>query len=115
MNCFDDQAKMTDALNSQKFITGNYNHYAGECATKERKDKLMEILSEEHDMQFEVFSEMQKRGWYEPKPAPQQKVCEACEQFEQKDVTVAGRIIAKSKYAALCPSEEQSSDGHFCV
>ncbi len=29
MNCFDDQAKMTDALNSQKFITGNYNHYAG--------------------------------------------------------------------------------------
>lgn len=24
MNCFDDQAKMTDALNSQKFITGNY-------------------------------------------------------------------------------------------
>ena len=73
MNCFDDQAKMTDALNSQKFITGNYNHYAGECATKERKDKLMEILSEEHDMQFEVFSEMQKRGWYEPKPAPQQK------------------------------------------
>lgn len=57
MNCFDDQAKMTDALNSQKFITGNYNHYAGECATKERKDKLMEILSEEHDMQFEVFCE----------------------------------------------------------
>ena len=49
MNCFDDQAKMTD------------------------------------DMQFEVFSEMQKRGWYEPKPAPQQKVCEACEQFEQKE------------------------------
>ena len=29
MNCFDDQAKMTDALNSQKFIAGNYNHYAG--------------------------------------------------------------------------------------
>ena len=85
MNCFDDQAKMTDAHYSQKFITGNYNHYAGECATKERKDKLMEILSEEHDMQFEVFSEMQKRGWYEPKPAPQQKVCEACEQFEQKE------------------------------
>ena len=85
MNCFDDQAKMTDALNSQKFITGNDNHYAGECATKERKDKLMEILSEEHDMQFEVFSEMQKRGWYEPKPAPQQKVCEACEKFEQKE------------------------------
>ena len=38
MNCFDDQAKMTDALNSQKFITGNYNHYAGECATKEHKE-----------------------------------------------------------------------------
>lgn len=34
MNCFDDQAKMTDALNSQKFITGNYNHYAGELRHK---------------------------------------------------------------------------------
>ena len=37
MNCFDDQAKMTDALNSQKFITGNYNHYAGECRSEERR------------------------------------------------------------------------------
>ncbi len=87
MNTFDDQAKMTDALNTQKAITEDYNHYAGECATKKRKDKLMKILSEEHDMQFEIFSEMQKRGWYEPKPAPQQKVCEACKQFEEKEST----------------------------
>lgn len=81
METFDDQARLNDMLSSQKYITENFNHFAGECSTQARKDTLMDILSEEHDMQFEVFSEMQKRGWYEPKPAPKQKVDCACKQF----------------------------------
>lgn len=83
MTSFDDQAKMSDSLNTQKAITQQYNHYAGECATKARRDKLLDLLNEEHEMQFEVFSAMQKRGWYEPKPAEEQKKQQACEEFEQ--------------------------------
>lgn len=84
MQCFDDQAKMGDTLNTQKALTEQYNHYAGECATKTRRDKLLNILNEEHEMQFEVFSAMEKRGWYEPQPAEAQKKQQACRQFEQK-------------------------------
>ena len=82
---FDDCAKMADALRSQKFIAENYNQCAGECATKAHKDTLMEILGEEHDMQFEIFNEMQKRGWYKPKIADVQEISEACGQFRQKE------------------------------
>lgn len=81
--CFDDQARMTDVLDSEKMIAQEYNHYACECATKQHKDKLMKLLAEEHDMQFDVYSEMHKRGWYEPKQAQEDAVCEACQKFEQ--------------------------------
>ena len=50
MNNFDDQAKMGDSLNTQKNITQQYNQFAGECSTKARRNKLMDILNEEHEM-----------------------------------------------------------------
>ena len=85
MCSFDDQAKMTDSLNTQKSITQQYNHYAGECSTKSRRNKLMDILNEEHEMQYEVFSAMQKRGWYAPQQAESKKQQQACKQFTQME------------------------------
>ncbi len=85
MCSFDDQAKMTDSLNTQKSITQQYNHYAGECSTKSRRNKLMDILNEEHEMQYEVFSAMQKRGWYTPQQAESKKQQQACKQFTQME------------------------------
>ena len=78
MQCFDDQAKMGDALNTEKSIAQKYNHYAGECSTKARRDKLLGILDEEHDLQYQVFSAMEKRGWYTPKAANVKKQQQAC-------------------------------------
>lgn len=74
---YDDKTMMTDMLSTQKFITSNYNNYAGECATKQAKGKLMKILSDEHDIQFEIFEKMQAKGWYPTPPAPQDKVNQA--------------------------------------
>lgn len=85
---FNDYAMMTDSLNSQKLIAQHYNHYAGECATQQKKSKLLNILNEEHEMQFEIFKEMQKRGWYNPADAEQQKVSQACKQFQDKKKTL---------------------------
>ena len=85
---YDDRAMITDALDSQKMIAQTYNHYAGECATQQRKDKLMQLLGEEHDMQFELFSEMQKRGWYSPKQAQSQAVSAAQKQFAKEEKTL---------------------------
>ena len=77
MSTYDDKTMMTDMLASQKFIAQNYNNYAGECATKQSKAKLMKILGEEHDIQFKIFETMQSKGWYETTNAPQTKVDQA--------------------------------------
>ena len=66
---YSDREKLTDALMSQRFITGNYNSFANECAHPEIKQLAMDILSEEHSIQHDVFVEMQNRGWYEVKAA----------------------------------------------
>ncbi len=83
--CFDDQMMMNDALNTQKQIAQLYNHYAGECSTKRGMQTLMGLLQDEHDMQYEVFSQMEKRGWYTLKPAAQREVDAACKKFRQKE------------------------------
>ena len=71
---FSDKDRLQDALASQKFITENYNTFTNECVTPEVRGVFMSILKEEHDMQNEIFVEMQKRGWYQVQPAEQQKI-----------------------------------------
>ena len=71
---FSDKDILQDALASQKFVTGNYNTFTTECITPEVRGVFMSILKEEHDMQNEVFTEMQRRGWYQVQPAEQQKL-----------------------------------------
>ena len=57
-----DREMLTDALSSEKFMTDNYNNYANECASPSLMNEFMNLLSEEQ-IQHDVFSEMQKRGW----------------------------------------------------
>ena len=47
--------------------------------------EMLDILNEEHEMQFEVFSAMEKRGWYTPQPAESKKQQQACKQFTQME------------------------------
>ena len=71
---FNDQAQLTDALNSQKLMTENYNTYANECSSKELCDVMLNILNEEHRLQHEVWCEMNTRGWYQTEAAEQTKI-----------------------------------------
>lgn len=80
-NCFDDQARINDALSSQKFITDGYNTGANEAAATTVKNTLMDILEDEHKIQHDLFSQMQKRGWYQTEAAPQQKIDETKTKF----------------------------------
>ncbi len=79
-NGMQDKEWMQDILSSQKLITGNYNTFANECATPQLRDEMLCILREEHDIQADIFDEMNTRGWYPTAPAEQQKV----EQTRQK-------------------------------
>ena len=79
---FTDREIMDDILTSQKHITGVYNTFSNECVNENLQADMLSILKEEHNMQFDVFCDMQKRGWYSPAAAEQQKVTEAKTKFQ---------------------------------
>ncbi|MCL2056431.1 MAG: spore coat protein [Oscillospiraceae bacterium] len=71
---YHEKEMLTDLLASQKFVTGGYNTFANECATPAIKTDFVNILTEEHRLQNEIFCEMHKRGWYQTEAADQNKV-----------------------------------------
>lgn len=79
---FSDQEMLDDALTSQKFITDGYNTFANECADPALKTEFMNLLSEEHQIQHELFGEMLGRGWYQVSPAPQDKINQARQKYQ---------------------------------
>ena len=79
---YTDKDRMTDMLMSQKLITGTYNTYTNECSTPEVRSAFMSLLAEEHQIQHDVFCEMQKRGWYQVQTAEAQKIQQAKQKFQ---------------------------------
>lgn len=77
-----EQELMNDVLASQKYVTDSYNTFTNECATPNIRNEFMRILTEEHQIQAEVFDEMKKRGWYETPAAQQQKIDQAKQKFQ---------------------------------
>ena len=78
---FGDREILDDILASQKQMTADYNTAAGEWASGALHSEFMTLLGEEHQIQMEIFQEMQKRGWYPTEQAPQQKIDQTKEQF----------------------------------
>jgi len=72
-----DKELLSDALTTQKMITGHYNKFANECSCKKLREETLNLLREEHDIQHEVFTEMHSRGWYETPTADTQKITQA--------------------------------------
>ena len=77
-----DMEIMNDSLASQKLISSTYDTYANECATPNLRDEFLNILKDEHQIQAEIFTEMQKRGWYPIQPADQQQVMQAKQKYQ---------------------------------
>ena len=80
-----DKEMLTDALSSEKFMTDHYNQYANECASPSLMNEFMNLLSEEHQIQHVVFTEMHKRGWYQTQEAPAEKVQQAKLKFSSSN------------------------------
>lgn len=77
-----DMEIMNDSLASQKLISSTYDTCANECATPNLRDEFLNILKDEHQIQAEIFTEMQKRGWYAIQPADQQQVMQAKQKYQ---------------------------------
>ncbi|MBQ1956248.1 MAG: spore coat protein [Clostridia bacterium] len=78
---FDEKAKMTDLLDSQKHITGVYNSYLCESSDQAVKSCLEQLLQDEHRIQQVLFEEMSTRGWYKTEKAEDTKVNETKMKF----------------------------------
>ena len=79
---FTDREIMDDILSSQKHITDVYNTFSNECTNQQLQTDMLNILKEEHVIQFSVFGEMQKRGWYSPAAAQAQMINETKTKYE---------------------------------
>ena len=88
-NCckMNEQEKLTDALSSQKMLTGMYNTYCCEAATPSVKSCLLSILEDEHRIQTEIFNEMNTRGYYPVEKAEDEKLNTTKQKFA-KNATV---------------------------
>lgn len=75
---------MNDVLSSEKYLTEAYNTYTNECATPNVRDEFMRILTEEHQIQAEVFDTMKQRGWYDVPAAQQQKIQQAKQKYQNQ-------------------------------
>ena len=72
---------LSDFLLSQKLISANYNTFAGECTNQQLRTEFLNILKEEHDIQSNIFTDLQSNGWYKTEPAEQQKIMQAKQKF----------------------------------
>ncbi len=73
----DDKEMMSDSIASQKMISSSYNTFANECTNIQLRNDFLNILKEEHDIQFDLFNEMSRRGWYQVAPTDQSKIDQA--------------------------------------
>ena len=80
---YTDKEILNDGLLAQKACTGKFNMAATECVHENVRNTMLNILDQEHSIQYEVFDMMHKRGFYETPAAQDQKVAEAKMKHEQ--------------------------------
>jgi len=76
-----DKELIDDSISSQKLIETNYSTFANECVNPTLRTDFLNILKEEHDIQADLFTEMQKRGWYQTKAADQNDINQAKQKY----------------------------------
>lgn len=80
---FTEKEILGDALASEKAATEHYNTFANECVHDRVRDAIMNCLTEEHEIQQNVFNMMYTRGYYPTPTAQESKVKEAKETYAQ--------------------------------
>ena len=79
-----DRIRLEESLELCKQTVQCYVKCIGTSTTKARRDRLMRLLAQTQDMEFEVLNEMEKRGWYEDREAPSQRVEEMADVLQKK-------------------------------
>lgn len=81
---WDDRCMMTDLLDTAKHITEVYGAYVCEGSSDTLRQVLQNNMDATANDQFQIFQQMQQRGWYQTKVAQQQDVQQAKQKFAQQ-------------------------------
>lgn len=84
-----DQEIITDLLLTEKKMSGNYNEYASECVNTQLRDTFVDMLTQGHKTQTDLFKAAQQKGWYQVEQAPAQKVEQAQQKYSNQTPTVS--------------------------
>jgi spore coat protein CotF len=76
-----DKEMLEDCLTSEKNCTSVYNTYTNECVNPRLRTDFMNSLRETHEIQADLFTQMQNRGWYAVKSARQPDIKAAAQKF----------------------------------
>lgn len=78
---FNDQQKMTDLLSTEKMLASAYNTFCSEAANAPVRNCLCNLLTDEHRIGEELFSEMSNRSWYKVECAQETKLNSTKQKF----------------------------------
>lgn len=79
-----DQEYMTDMLLSEKKMSSNYDTFASECVNTQLRDDFLNIFSQGHKTQTDLFKLAQNKGWYQVEQAPSAKIDAAYQRFSSQ-------------------------------
>jgi len=81
---WDDQHMVGDLLDTAKHIASSYGNYIIEGSNPQIRQVLTTNMDEMLNDQFQIFEQMQQRGWYQTKPAQEPDVQTAKQKFTQQ-------------------------------
>ena len=68
-------------LTLEKHAAVNYALFANECSTESLRNDVMNILNDQHKLQFEIFDLMSSKGFYQTEVAETAKIDKAKQKF----------------------------------
>lgn len=78
---YSDKEILSDALNTEKAATANYNSFSNECVHESVWHTMLHCLEQEHDIQQDLFEIMHARGYYPTPAAEEKKIRDAIQTF----------------------------------
>lgn len=76
-----EQEILSDLLMGEKKMSSNYDTFASECVNTQLRDRFMQIFTQGHKAQTELFNAAKSKGWYQVEQAPASKVDTAFQKF----------------------------------
>jgi len=78
-----EQDIMTDALNTEKLSISSYGSYLAKDTCTQLRQEINQILAENQQIQYEIYDNMKKRGWYQTKNAQLNEVSQTIQKLSQ--------------------------------